>query len=370
MPVRFKLIMTSFIVLLFFNTATNAQMLQDSFSINLIKKDIACIYNGQFNAAREINLKITKIYPEHPVPYLLRGLLTFWKNYPLIFTTPARISFEEDLHQCIRLSEKNKNATNEAEYLLANLCARGMLLKFYDDNNLIMKVIPLAAGTYKYLRHSFSLTGVCTDLYYYTGAYNFYRDAYPKYYPGYRPLYMLFPPGDMETGLKELHNAAKEAVVLKAEAYLLLSFIYLNFENKYHEAVFYCRTLHELYPENELFFTLYLKNLLLLKQYDEAEKLIVSSAKEIENKFFQAQLIIFKGIIQEKKYHNYIQAKQYYDAGINKISLFGVYGKEYTAYAYFGLSRISESNSDKDTSKTYRQKAMKLGDFKKINFDN
>jgi hypothetical protein len=118
-----------------------------------------------------------------------------------------------------------------------------------------------------------------------------------------------------------------------------------------------------------VYLALYIKNLLLLKQYDEAEKLIITSQKEIENKYYQAQLNIFLGILQEKKYHNNNLAEQYYNSGISKVSLFGTYGDECKAYAYFGLSRISNTKGENAKAKQLRGKAMKLVTFEKINFD-
>jgi len=347
----------------------NAQLLKDTSTLNLIKKDIDCIYNQQFNEAHDIYTKIEKLYPGHPAVFLVRGLLTYWKNYPLLTKSLARISFEKDMHQCIQLSEKNSNSVYKAEFLLYNLCARGMLLKFYDDNNLFMEVIPMLSSSYKYLKQSFSFTGECADLYYYAGVYNYYREAYPKIYPVYRPLASFFHHGNMEKGLEQLNNAAIEAVVLRPESYILLTWIYSHFENNYGKALYYCKSLHEKYPGNVFYLSIYIKNLLLIKQYDAAEKLIVSSLKETENKYFQAQLVIFKGILQEKKYRDNDLALQYYNSGLSKMSFFGVYGDEYAAYAYFGLSRISDTKSEKDISKRFRAKAMKLGDFKKLNFD-
>jgi len=157
--------------------------------------------------------------------------------------------------------------------------------------------------------------------------------------------------------------------VLRAESYLLLSWIYLNFENKYQQALYFSKSLHEMYPENVVYTALFLKNLLLMKYYDEAERLIVIYQKEKESNYLQAQLIIFRGILQEKKYHDYNLAQQYYTRGISRMSIYGEYGNEYEAYGYFGLSRISENKSEKKTSKMYRQKALKLGNFKKLNFD-
>ena len=367
---RIRIIMTSIVLSIFLGTNTSmAQILQDSGSLKLIKKDIDCIYNLEFENAREITKKITKSYPDHPVVFLLKGLLTYWGNYPMLYTNPARISLEEDLRQCIRLSERNRNTSYKAEYLLSNLCARGLLIKFYDDNNLVMKVIPLAVKTYKHIRQSFTFAGDCTDLYYYTGVYNFYRESYPKVYPVYKPLVSLFPPGDMKSGLKQLNTSAVDAVVLRGESYFLLTMIYLNFEYKYQLALHYSRPLHEMYPDNVLYFAQYIKNLLLLKKYDEAEKLVIASLKGTGNKYYQAQLNIFKGILQEKKYHDNALAQQYYSSGISRIAPYGEYGNEYAAYAYFGLSRISYTKSDNTSGKKYREKAMKLGSYKKMTFD-
>ena len=87
----------------------------------------------------------------------------------------------------------------------------------------------------------------------------------------------------MANGLKELKTAAINSVVLRPESCSLLSSIYLNFENKYPESLYYSRTLHDRYPENAYYLTYYIKELLLMKQYDEAEKLIIASSEAGKN---------------------------------------------------------------------------------------
>jgi hypothetical protein len=244
-----------------------------------------------------------------------------------------------------------------------------MLLMFYDDNDLIMEIIPLTKSTYTHLRHAFDLTSDCTDLYYFTGLYNYYREGYPNVFPIYKSLLLPFPSGDMAKGINELKTASVNAVVLRAQSYSLLSSIYLNFENNYTQSLYYWQTLHDQYPENVYYLTNYIKNLLLMKKYDEAERLIFGSSETEWNKYFQAQLRILNGILQEKKYHENILAQQYYNQGISDISLFGKYGNEFAAYAYFGLSRISDPNNEKHVNNIYRKQAMKLATFKKINFE-
>jgi hypothetical protein len=347
----------------------NAQLLQDTATLHLVRQEVDHIYNFEFEKARGEYARIVQLYPAHPIVSLLRGLMTYWENYPMLRTSPAHTSFEEDMHECINLAEKNTETAYEAEYLLANLCARGMLLMFYDDNDLIMEVTPLTISTYKYLRRAFSFASACSDLHYFTGTYDYYREAYPRAYPVYKSLAFLFPHGNMDRGLKELQTAAVSSIVLGAESNFLLTWIYLSFENKLPESTSFCRALHEKYRSNPLYSSLYIRNLLLMKDYDQADRLLKDTGGGVTNRFFEAQTLILTGILYEKKYHNNKIAEQYYHNGINEITVYGKFGNEYAAYAYFGLSRISDDNGEKHTRKIYRKEALKLADFKKITFD-
>jgi hypothetical protein len=369
MSVRLRILIILLLILISGSPVARAQLLQDKSVLSLVKEDIDYIYNLQFREARDVYAKIVKAYPGHPIVNLLNGMMTYWENYPLLHTSSAHISFEEDMRECIRLSELNDKPEYKAEYLLANLCARGMLLLFYDDNDLIMEVTPLTISTYKYLRRAFDYTSGCTDLYYFTGLYNYYREAYPQTYPVYKSLAFLFPAGDKEAGLKQLETAALSGVVLRAEASIVLVGALLGYENNLTQSSYYCRYLHENYPGNGLYLEQYIRNLMLMTKYDEAEKLVSDSSLENGSNYIRAQLIIIKGILQEKKYHDYKLAQQYYDKGINELSAFGKYGNEYTAYAYFGLSRITKEDDQKRLRKIYRKEALKLSEFKKIDFD-
>jgi len=367
---RFIILLKFFgLIFLLSKSPINAQILKDSVSLDLVKKSIDYIYNLKFNDAGEARKKLSQAYPGHPVLYLLEGMQTYWENYPLPPSSSACVSFENDLRRCIELSGSNNNQPSEPEYLLANLSARGMLLLFYDDNDLTMSVIPLAASTYQYIRRSFDYTSVYVDFFFFTGLYNYSREAYPEAFPVYKPLALLFPKGDKLEGLKELLIAAKNSILYKAEAYSFLSEINLSFENNYEQAYDYSKSLHELYPANIQYLAMYVRNLLLTKRYDIAEEFMESSGTNIANSFYKAELSIFKGVLQEKKYNNYKLAEKYYTEGIQNISLFGHFGNEFAAYGYFGLSRISGRNGDSNFNKTYLKKAVQLADFKKVNFD-
>ena len=185
MKIRYISFLKCLTIVFLLNPAlTNAQILKDSASLNLIKKSIDYIYNLRFDESLEARKKLSQAWPGHPANYLLEGLQIYWENYPLSPSSSACITFEKDLRRCIELCESNSSKADEAEYLLGNLSARGFLLLFYSDNDLTMSVIPLATSTYHFIRRSFDYTSYYSDFFFFTGLYDYTREAYPEALPG------------------------------------------------------------------------------------------------------------------------------------------------------------------------------------------
>ena len=370
-PDRFRTFISWLMVSCLISTTTmQAQILRDTASLNILKQCVDDIYDFRFDDASYASQKLNKSFPEHPVVYLVNGMITYWKNYPLIPSSPECNSYENDLRSCISLCEESYNQADYAEYLLANLGARGMLLLFYADNDLSENVFPLAKSTYRYIRQCFDYSSFYYDFYFFTGLYNYYREAYPDTHPVYKILAFLFPKGDRAKGLMEMQISAKNSIMLKGESYSFLSHIYMHYENNYQQAYDFSKSLYELYPSNLQYLGSYLKNMFLTKKYDEAENIIRSSEGKLMNSYFQAQLTIFNGLLQEKKYQNYALAKKFYSKGISDMAAYGYYGNDYASYAYFGLSRISDIDGDKSGRKAYRKKAIEMTNYKKVNFDD
>lgn len=348
---------------------SGAQILRDPASSEMVKQCVGDIYNLRFAEARELMHRINQSWPGHPVGHILSGMITYWENFPLLPATPAAISFRNDMNACIAICSNNQDPPDYAEYLLANLGARGLLLMFYADNDLSSEVFPLARSTWSYLRKSFNYTSSYDDFYFFTGLYNYYREAYPDKHPVYKVIAILFPKGDREKGLTELRRAAENSIMLKAESAFFLSHIFIDFENNYKQGEAHSRFLYETYRGNEQYLAIYIRNLLLLKEFDEAENLMLSKNGSLKNPFVQAEMTIFRGIIQEKKHGNLPEAQQLYNKGIADITPYIVYGNEIASYAYFGLSRIAGMNGDRQGKKLFRRRALELSDYKSVTFD-
>ncbi len=366
---RFKILAYSVFLMILTNSSLNAQVLKDTVSLRQVKETVDLVYNMRFAEALEKCNEITKKYPEHPVDYLLKGIIIYWENYPLLSGSGPGLEFEKLMNLCIRACE-DFEPENEAEFLLANMCARGILLAYYAGNELQPKVYSLGRTTYRHFRRSFKFTGAFPDFLFFTGLYNYYREAYPEAHPAYKPVFAIFPSGDKEKGLYELRIAFKKSIFLKAEASTFLSSIYKFYEKDFVNASYFSTLIYNEYPENILYRINHIEDLLLTKKYEEAEKLIELPGSEDANKYFRAQLSIFRGILDEKKYDNITRAEKEYTEGIENLSGYGAYGNQPAAYAWFGLSRISGYNNDRHGERINLRKANDLTDFEDVNFDD
>lgn len=346
---------------------SEGQILDNPDASSTVKKCIDYTYNMEFIQARESLHSIEIAYPGHPVPLLLKGLIVYWENFPVVASSGARNDFESALKKCIELCEE-QGKPRSPEYLLTDLCARGFLLLFYSENDLSSKVIPLASSTYRHIRRAFSYRESYSDFLFFTGLYNYYRVVYPETYPVYKPLAMLFPAGSREEGLSDLSKASREGIMLRAETILFLSGIYMSFESDFRKAAEYSATLNTAYPRNFIYACQRIKSLLIDRSYIEAGSFISGVEKMSRNHLFTGYIMIYKGILTEKYYRNPEEAGRLYREGIKLISEYGSYANEHRAYALFGLSRIEKLYGGPDEHK-FRKEALDMADFKNINFD-
>lgn len=344
------------------------QVLKDTESLAIVKKTVDHIYNMRFPEAVEVSDSINIKYPGHPVYLLLRGLIIYWREYPLLTNSEFTSEFEKLMYDCIEKCEE-PDQENEAEFLLANLCARGSLLGYYAGADLHSKAFSLGRSTYRLLRRSFGYKEEFPDFNFFTGLYNYYREAYPEAHPLYKPVFSLFPSGDKQKGLEDLQIAFDGSIFLKAEAATFLSSINKFFENDFEKSGYYSEVIFKYYPGNIVYLLNCIEDQLLTKKYEEAEKLLAHRLTRNENVYFQAQLNVLNGILYEKKYKDFDKAETLYLQGIEKLRGFSSYGKQYMAFAYYGLSRISGSRNDNQNQRIYRRRANDLTDFRSVNFD-
>lgn len=350
---------------------SGGQVLQDTQTIDMIRNGVRCIYNYEFEQASVVSVYLEKKYPNHTVTYLFRGMTMYWQYFPILPGTPEAEQYETCLGKGMEVAEQNlKDNEIVAENLLSALGSIGLLLLYYSDNGMSGKVFSMATKAYQWVMRSFDFTHSYKDFYFFTGLYNYYREAYANAHPIYKPLLVFFPHGSTNIGLRQLKSAADSSIFMKAEAVNFLSGIYMSFENNPARALLYSRKLRDAYPQNPQFKAGYIRDLLVIGKYGEAESLLKSMANSSLNSFHQAQADVFRGIIMEKRYQNLKTAESFYLSGIDKIAPYGTIGNEFSAYGHYGLSRIYQSAGNMKLSRQYRKEARDLSAFDHINFDN
>jgi hypothetical protein len=355
------------VLLLFPNRVTiKAQMLYDTAAIDQVSRSISHIYNSEFDLAEKVIDSINSKYPGHPATYLLKGFLINWENYPLLPFSPARKSYESQLQTSFRIAEAEDGWSDNPEMLLISLCSRGLLMLLYSENKMSSELIPYVPTTYRGIRKAFEYTSVFADLCYYTGLYNYYREAYPEQHPIYKAVAFLFPHGDKEKGLEELIHTAENAILLGPEAYSILSWICIQYENDFQRALYFSETVFNQYPENPWFRAEYLKNLFLVKDYEKAEEIIRASSG-IKNAYFTCQLAIFKGLLQEKKYNDYVLAEDYYQKAVRCLEYYGPRGETFREFGTDGLERVEDLQAGKWHE---RRRKKKDRGFSGVKFDD
>jgi len=344
---------------------------EDKNMLDSIKIGIHCTYNFEFDKAEIIFKKANVEYPNHPAVLMCEALILYWKYYPLQPNTETGNKFESLLLES--LSESKQILQERPNHQLANFIAmmpRMMLLGYYADNGLPIKAIPHLSIAYKSVRRGFGFYQKTPEFYFSTGLYNYYREAYPEANPFYKPIVYLFPEGNKETGLKDLYKCWQTSGFIGAEALYFVSYIYINFEANYSEGVKYGCELNGKYPNNPLFAELYIQLLLLNKQYNEAEVVVndIKSKMGLSD-YFKITLSVYDAIIIEHNKTNLNLAENTYQSVVESMRKFGNYSRRYSAYAYFGLSRINKTKGFVEVAQQYKSQAIKIAQYPHVNFD-
>jgi hypothetical protein len=348
---------------------------QPVFTDNQLKENIRLgveyTYNYEFEKSERIYKMLVRERPNHPAAPIYYAMMLNWEYFPLTTTSPKSDEFVDSLLKSITICEKmlKKNEDNK-EGIFFDLVARLMLMQYYADNDISKKVISHISPAYKMIREGFAYKEEINDFYYSTGIYNYYREAYPEAYPKYKTVAFFFPKGDKKLGLEQLDLAGRQSIFLGAEAISFLSYIYMYFERDNTNALKYSNLLHLQYPDNPLYLSNLIQQLLIVRQYDEAGTYLTRLSEGArENKYFEMLYLIFTGIIEEKKNENLDASEKLYIDAISISKSYGNLANDQVSFAYYGLSRIYNQKGNVKKSKEYRKTANTLSTFREVNFD-
>jgi tetratricopeptide (TPR) repeat protein len=333
---------------------SQAQLLNDNDSKQLIISGLDKLYNFEFKEAESFFQKVKTKYPKHPVTPLLTAMVLEYQHKPIAQNPKIAGQYILQLEKCQQIAETmydDPKTKTEATFFL--LASHGFiaLANHYQNET-----------AYSYLKDGFKLMDKNPDFYFTTGMYNFYRVQYPETHPIVKPIMVFFGDGNKKLGLQQIELATQRGTFTRAEAAYYLMGICFKYENNIQKAMQFANWLHERYPNNNIYKMRYVEAL-VANGKDEDAQAIIQQLKKNPNKIYQISMNVMDGIIAEKIKKNDKWATTFYSTALKNQPDYE-YTNDYYAMAYLGLARISNRAGDKKKAKEYAKKALDFAEYK------
>lgn len=372
-------------ILLFFNLSVFAQdgpqMLLLDPNVELeCTEAVNDIYNFKFDRADK-EFQILKLkYPEHPLPYFLKGLSLWWQMMPYLKFESQEDAFiaymDSSITKAEKLYDEDKTKVEGAFFLSA---AHGFKAEFYGDNNSYTKATFSGRNALKYLMDYKDNNSLSPEFLFGVGLYNYYEIWIKEEYPLLKPILFFFPNGDKPLGIKQMNEVAENGFYTRTEAQYRLTKILLDDEdNMQGKALPYAKYLNETFPDNPVFHRLYAKALFYNYDYHNLEPTCLQILQKIDNHEVGYEEIsgryagYFLGKIYRSRHQNDL-AKKYFSLAVE----FADKIKAYTGYYLYSLQNLAEiakEEGDSKKAKEYYELIRKNGptdeeDYKKARKD-
>ncbi|MFY0627991.1 MAG: hypothetical protein JXR07_16960 [Reichenbachiella sp.] len=360
---------TALILGLVFSTQLAAQKLplfDNDEMLAMVDRGGDYIYSEKYDSATMVIDSIHVLLPSHPIVYMMRAMNLAWQDQPVRTTRPIfqehLVYLDSTVMAAQKLLEKNPN---DIEALFFEMSVHGLKAEYYAREGSYLKAMGQAQKTYSMLRITIEKTSRSPEFYFLAGLYNYFREKYPERHPVYKPFLWFYKSGDKERGLIQLDSAVYHSKVVKIEAALYLSYIYLRYEQKPDVALKYLRQMHEEYPLNSYFKTKYIECLFLQEHYEIALPL-VQGMVDHEKPYYQLCGLTYQAIYFEKVLNSASQAEKYYELALEKGKESPDRGEYYKSLGYLGLGRVFLGKGENDLAESNFNLAIELDESPKV----
>src|SRR6185437_2770019 len=332
------------------------------------------MYNFKFTKA-ENQFQVLKVkYPQHPLPYFLMGLSTWWKMYPNLEIREKTEKYDDTfvayMDTAIEYAEKlyDTNEKNyEAIFFLAG--AYGFKAHLYGERKKYGKATFAARHALSYLRKNVENEELSPEFLFGDALYNYYAEWIKENYPLLRPILIFFKSGDKELGIKQLKQVSYNAFYTRTEAQYYLMRIYRD-EDMNEKALTIARYLATTFPDNGYFERMYGQLCYMTGQSREAETVCLDIIKKLELGMPGYEEIsgryagFILGYYYQYRDNNLQKAKIYYQKAIKYTEQIGQVEQNYYLFSLANLARIADKEGDKQTAKQYYKTLLKHTDKK------
>lgn len=330
-----------------------------------ITENVNALYNFDFETAERGFRVMQYQYPDHPLPYFLLGLSTWWKIAPDVENDKYDDLFIDQMDVVIDKAEEmldDDPKNKEAAFFLAG--AYGFQGRLYSERKSWTRATFAGKNALKYLNLSRGEEELGPELLLGDALFNYFSVWIPENYPLLKPVVAMFPKGNKALGLKQLEDVAQNAFYARIEAQYFLFRLYASEEKQPYKALAITDYLHSKFPNNPYFHRSYARHLYTVGRITEAKEISEQILQRIDEKwtgyesnsgryaaFYIAQ---YYDRIGDQK-----EAKKYY---LKTLS----YGEEsesqesgYYLYTLIALGKIANQEKNKPLAKSYFNKVKK-----------
>ena len=330
-----------------------------------ITETINSMYNFDFEKAERGFMVMQYQYPEHPLPYFLKALSTWWKIAPDVENKKYDDVFIKQMDVVIEKAKKiyDKDAGNkEAAFFLAG--AYGFQGRLYSERKSWTKATFAGKNALKYLNLSKGDDELNPELLLGDALFNYFSVWIPENYPILKPVVALFPKGNKALGLKQLEDVAQNAFYARVEAQYFLFRLYASEEKQPYKALAITDYLHHKFPNNPYFHRSYARHLYTVGRMLEAKEHSEEILRRIEDKWTgyesnSGRYAAFYLAQYYERVNDKANAKKYY---LQTLS----YGEEsesqesgYYLYALIALGKMENQAKNKAKARAYFDKVKK-----------
>lgn len=330
-----------------------------------ITENVNALYNFDFEKA-ERGFKVMQYqYPDHPLPYFLIGLSTWWKIAPDVENKKYDDVFLKQMDLVIDKAKRmlDKDETNkEAAFFLAG--AYGFQGRLLSERKSWTKATFAGKNALKYLNMSKGEEELNPELLLGDALFNYFSVWIPENYPILKPVVALFPKGNKALGLKQLEDVAQNAFYARVEAQYFLFRLYASEEKQPYKALAITDYLHAKFPNNPYFHRSYARHLYTVGRISESKEQSEEILKRIDEKWtgYEANSGRYAAFYLAQYYdrvNDRNNAKKYY---LQTLS----YGEEsesqesgYYLYSLIALGKMANEDKNKAQAKEYFNKVKK-----------
>jgi hypothetical protein len=330
-----------------------------------ITENVNALYNFEFEKA-ERGFKVMQYqYPEHPLPYFLQGLSTWWKIAPDIENKRLDDLFLQQMDVVIDKAKKmldREPENKEAAFFLAG--AYGFQGRLLSERKSWTKATFAGKNALKYLNLSKGEEELNPELLLGDALFNYFSVWIPENYPILKPVVAFFPKGDKALGLQQLEDVSQNAFYARVEAQYFLFRLYASEEKQPYKALAISDYLHDKFPNNPYFHRSFARHLYTVGRMMESKEQAEEILRRISENWtgYEANSGRYAAFYLAQYYdriNDRPNAKQYY---LQTLS----YGEEsesqesgYYLYSLIALGKMANEEKKKPQAKEYFQKVKK-----------